>query len=53
MTQERMTDADMENVDANAKVDAPDALNASKINTLNIYVNIGIERPCVVAISLS
>ena len=53
VTQERITDSDTAKVDANVKSDAPDASNASKINTPNIDVKTGIVKPCAVAIKLS
>ena len=52
VTQERMTDADTANVDANAKADAPDASNAPKINTPKINVKRGIVKLCAVSITL-
>ena len=41
VTQDRMTDADADKVDANAKSDAPDASDASNIDTPKIDVKIG------------
>ena len=38
VTQERMTDSDAAKVDADTKVDAPDAYNGSKIDTPKIDV---------------
>ena len=40
--QERITEADVAKVDANAKADAPDASGGSKIDTPNIDVKRGI-----------
>ena len=56
VTQERMTDDDTAKVDTNAKSDGPDTYDtsdASKIDTPNIYVKIGIGKPWVVAITIS
>ena len=55
VTQERMTDDDTAKVDTNAKSDGPDTYDtsdASKIDTPNIYVKIGIGKPCTVSITL-
>ena len=55
-TQQRMTDDDTAKVDTNAKSDGPDTYDtsdASKIDTPNIYVKIGIGKPWVVAITIS
>ena len=51
-TQERITDAFMAKVDANAKSDAPYTSNASNINTPKIDVNIEIVKLCVILIAL-
>ena len=48
-----MTDADAPKVDANAKADAPDASDASKIDTPMIYVKTGIGKQCDIFIVLS
>ena len=56
VTQKKMTDDDAAKVDTKAESDAPDAYDtsdASKINTPNIYVKIGIGKPWVVAITIS
>ena len=50
MTEERMTDAGVAKVDANAKADASDASEASNINTPKNDVTRGIGKPCAVAI---
>ena len=51
--QVRMTDTDAAKVDVNAKSDAPDALDTSKIDTPNIDVKRGIGKPRAVVISMS
>ena len=48
-----MADTDAAKVDANAKADAPDASDCSKIDNLKIDVKRGIGKPCTVAIALS
>ena len=53
VTQDRMTDTDASKVDANAKSDAPNASDGSKIGAPKIHVKRGIVRPCSVAIVLS
>ena len=52
VTQESMTDADAAKVAVNAKVYAPEASNAFKIDTTNIDMKRGIGKLCAVAISL-
>ena len=52
VTQERMTDYDTVKADVNAKSDASDASNASKINTPKIDVKRGIIEPCAATIAL-
>ena len=55
MKEERMTDADADKVDVNAKSDAPDASdasNGSKIDNPKINVKRGIGKPCAVPITL-
>ena len=47
-----MADADVAKVDVNAKADAPDASDASNIDTNKIDVKRGIGKPCAVAIVL-
>ena len=49
----RMTDSGASTVDENAKSDASDASNASKINTPKIGVKRGIVKPSAVSIKLS
>ena len=49
VAQERITDADAANIDANEKVDASDVSN---VDTPKIGVNRGIGKPCAVAIAL-
>ena len=51
--QERIEDAHAAKVDVNAKADAPDASNASNIDTTKIDVKRGIGKPCSVAIAMS
>ena len=56
LIKERKTDADVAKVDANEKSDAPNASVASdgsKIDTPNIDMKRGIEKPCAVVIALS
>ena len=53
VTQESTTDADAAKVNVNAKSDAPDASNASKIDTPKINVKIMIVKPCAISIILS
>ena len=53
VTQQRIVDADATKVDVNAKVDAPDASDASKIDTTKINVKRGIGKPCAIVITLS
>ena len=48
-----MKGADASKVDANAKADASDASNSSKIGTPKIDVKREIGKPCDIAISLS
>ena len=47
-----MADADVAKVDVNAKADAPDASDASNIDTPKINMKRGIGKPCAVAITL-
>ena len=53
VTQERMKDTDAAKVNANAKTDALDASDGSKIDIFNINVKIGIGKPCTVTIRMS
>ena len=53
MTEERMTDAGVAKVDANAKADASDNSCCSNIKTPKINVKIGKVKPFYVAITLS
>ena len=53
MTQERVIGTDVAKVDANAKADAPNASDSSKINTPKINVKRGIGKPCIIVITLS
>ena len=53
VTQDRIVDADTAKVDVNAKADAPDAFDASNIETTKIDVKRGIVKMCSVSISLS
>ena len=56
LKEERMTDADADKVDVNAKADAPnasDAFNGSKIKNSKINVKRGIGKPCAIAFLIS
>ena len=51
--QERIADADAAKVNVNAKSDAPDTSDSSKIDTTKSDVKIGIVKPCTLEIALS
>ena len=50
--QDRMAGADADKVDVNSKADAPDASDASKIDTTKIDVKRGIGKLCAFSIAL-